>query len=565
MRPHPRGASTSPSSPRAWATCSRCGFVVNHYKLNWQHEWTGTRLTNLRILVCDACLDDPQRQLGTIVIPPDPMPILNARPEQYALDEQPVSVRVTVNGDIRVVFGRGSAWVIERIVSVPGNIYLPSVASANVVVPPYIVSADNGTYSRSPYWAFNNDYGKGALVNGVNFTETITVDTAAFPIQTRMDWNWPSPNSTIRGFPAIIYGTQQTIATPSEIVVPTPKIVDNFTALSVAFNYSVLGPAVDHTVIIDAWLRSSATAPTQANLLWEIDIAVYFDWAAASSNDKYAIKYTSGGYDIVVIPNAGNLAANGLISISPYTASTNLFNNTAMAGSVNGTPGTAPTNTSWFGAPAGLTRTIVGSGTTTAADGTSVNYVDTRWAGTAGAAGTIRWDIFDSSGAPATNNQIWEGEIYLALTAGSWGVSTVTWGLYYYDNSFLIPLGSRNSNPLTTDGASTTGPTSSLLKWRHTAKTANAATTLITFELDISIASGQVVDFTLRTAAPKAGLSIDPQLYSGTVDMRALLSGLKTAGVIVGTEFIAGIEFGPEPVEGVGGISVSDYSVVWSP
>lgn len=126
MRPHPRGAETNPSFPRAWATCQRCGFIVNHYKLSWQFQWAGTRLTNLRVLVCDTCLDVPQRQLGTVLLPPDPMPIMNARPEQYAMDEQPVSVRTTVDGSIRVISGvaqgQGAAWVIERIVSVPGNL-----------------------------------------------------------------------------------------------------------------------------------------------------------------------------------------------------------------------------------------------------------------------------------------------------------------------------------------------------------------------------------------------------------------------------------------------------------
>lgn len=94
--------------------------------MSWQFEWAGTRLTNLRILVCDMCLDEPQRQLGTVLLPPDPMPVMNARPEQYAMDEQPVSVRTTVDGSIRIISGvaqgQGAAWVIERIVSVPGNL-----------------------------------------------------------------------------------------------------------------------------------------------------------------------------------------------------------------------------------------------------------------------------------------------------------------------------------------------------------------------------------------------------------------------------------------------------------
>lgn len=86
-RPHPRMAATDPSSPRAWGTCDRCGFVGNLVDLRFQYDWRGMQLQNLRILVCDPCYDTPQRQLGTIVLPPDPVAVKNARPEPYAIDE----------------------------------------------------------------------------------------------------------------------------------------------------------------------------------------------------------------------------------------------------------------------------------------------------------------------------------------------------------------------------------------------------------------------------------------------------------------------------------------------
>lgn len=96
MRPHPRNAQTDPSAPRAWGTCQRCGFIWNLHTFNWQFEWRGTRLENTQVLVCDYCLDDPQRQLGTVILPPDPVGILNARPESYYTDEQ--TYRVTMSG-----------------------------------------------------------------------------------------------------------------------------------------------------------------------------------------------------------------------------------------------------------------------------------------------------------------------------------------------------------------------------------------------------------------------------------------------------------------------------------
>lgn len=86
-RPHPKRAATNPSSPRAWATCGRCGFISNLVDLRWQFQWRGTQLMNTKLLVCDTCYDTPQRQLGTVILPADPVAVRNARPEAYPMDE----------------------------------------------------------------------------------------------------------------------------------------------------------------------------------------------------------------------------------------------------------------------------------------------------------------------------------------------------------------------------------------------------------------------------------------------------------------------------------------------
>jgi hypothetical protein len=87
MRPHPRRARTNAAHPEAWGTCDRSGFITNQRSLQWQYEWGGTRLYNKRVLVAPDMYDKPQRQLGTIILPPDPVSILNARPEQYGMEE----------------------------------------------------------------------------------------------------------------------------------------------------------------------------------------------------------------------------------------------------------------------------------------------------------------------------------------------------------------------------------------------------------------------------------------------------------------------------------------------
>ena len=76
-------ARTSSSSPQAHAICDRCGFRYNHVDLQWQYDWRGAALQNIRILVCNSCVDVPQDQLRAIVVPADPTPIMQARVQDF--------------------------------------------------------------------------------------------------------------------------------------------------------------------------------------------------------------------------------------------------------------------------------------------------------------------------------------------------------------------------------------------------------------------------------------------------------------------------------------------------
>ena len=80
-------ARTSARNPQAFAICDRCALWYNHVDLRWQYDWAGAGLINKRILVCDTCYDEPQNQLRAIIVPADPVPIVNPRVEPYAWDE----------------------------------------------------------------------------------------------------------------------------------------------------------------------------------------------------------------------------------------------------------------------------------------------------------------------------------------------------------------------------------------------------------------------------------------------------------------------------------------------
>ena len=80
-------ARVNPSSPEAFAVCDRCNFWYNHVDLQWQTEWRGDKLQNIRILVCQRCLDVPFELNRPLHLPPDPPPVRDARPENFYVDE----------------------------------------------------------------------------------------------------------------------------------------------------------------------------------------------------------------------------------------------------------------------------------------------------------------------------------------------------------------------------------------------------------------------------------------------------------------------------------------------
>lgn len=90
-------ARTSARNPQAHAICDRCGFRYNHVNLRWQFDWRGASMQNIRLLVCNTCYDEPQAQLRSIVIPADPVPIVNPRIQDFVVAE--TNTRVTSGQD----------------------------------------------------------------------------------------------------------------------------------------------------------------------------------------------------------------------------------------------------------------------------------------------------------------------------------------------------------------------------------------------------------------------------------------------------------------------------------
>ena len=82
---NPQGfARTSRRKPQAFAICDTCGLQYNRVDLVKNMEYMGNELRWTGFLVCTrTCNDKPQPQLTTPILPRDPQPIDQPRPEQF--------------------------------------------------------------------------------------------------------------------------------------------------------------------------------------------------------------------------------------------------------------------------------------------------------------------------------------------------------------------------------------------------------------------------------------------------------------------------------------------------
>jgi hypothetical protein len=103
-------AKISSRNPRAAAICDACGFAYSHSELRWQMQWSGNKLVNLKQLVCRRCNDIPNQQLRAIVLPADPMPVMNPRVPNY----------VAASTDYRTTSGQNTVDPLTGI-PIPGN------------------------------------------------------------------------------------------------------------------------------------------------------------------------------------------------------------------------------------------------------------------------------------------------------------------------------------------------------------------------------------------------------------------------------------------------------------
>ena len=146
-------ARVSSRNPQAAAICDRCGFVYNHVNLSWQFDWAGASLINKRLLVCSSCNDVPQQQLRAIIVPADPVPIMNPRLQDFA----------TAETNTRATSGQNTVDPRTGLPIINGNTRITQTDKVRVTQqtgePPFGLNEEPGTSIAVPADIGGNDPG----------------------------------------------------------------------------------------------------------------------------------------------------------------------------------------------------------------------------------------------------------------------------------------------------------------------------------------------------------------------------------------------------------------------
>lgn len=111
-----------PNDPHAVGVCDGCSFWVNFLDLRQQMEYRGgsTPVWN-GFLVCTKCYDTPNEapQFKRLVLPPDPVPVLNPRVEQAT--NSGFGYWVTELGDYVNTLDNALTWGGEYVQTIPNS------------------------------------------------------------------------------------------------------------------------------------------------------------------------------------------------------------------------------------------------------------------------------------------------------------------------------------------------------------------------------------------------------------------------------------------------------------
>lgn len=419
-----------------------------------------------------------------------------------------------------------------------------------------VVLNGNAAYYCVPNseYIIRDNVSSGTLARNVDFTETLSVDQATAPNGTVIAWSWPIGGwPQAPSYPEIAYGNNHPPCTTA-----LAKQVNTFATLTEQIAYVEGGPNYTYNPLTEMWLTPTTSWPATPSF----EIELQLDQTLINNSPYYLpINHhmtSPFGADVFL---GGDTNGQQVLIFPTQAYGATLVQNPTMTGSSNGTPGTDPTYANFSVGNLGLTKSIIGSGTTTASDGATIHYVDVGYAGTTSTTGNMQAQIQGygvggawPSGSPGVGLT---GKIYLAVVGGATtNITDVEVQMKFYNSGFnqlAAPGGGNIVSKLTSTpqpfGVYATSP----------ANTAYYSAPSVY----IGANTGQAVSITLRIGSPFYATGGFAALNNTTVDWKAIYADLIAASVITGNEYAHGIEIGPEVYSGAGSFTINTFAVTW--
>ena len=178
-----------------------------------------------------------------------------------------------------------------------------------------VLTSDYQTYHLGAYWADNNVANKGSLVNGVDYTQSITLDDLTFPNNTVMSWTWPdAPTnayapSTVYSDPSIVYGSTPWTTGPG----PASAQLANFSNLTANYNLAITGDPNNVDVIFDLWFTSTPNG----NASTIQDEAIIWLHSPSRTITPSSLSFSDPNYSAPLYVSYNNSGAQTLIQALP--------------------------------------------------------------------------------------------------------------------------------------------------------------------------------------------------------------------------------------------------------
>ena len=135
-----------------------------------------------------------------------------------------------------------------------------------------VISGDWQQVVIGPYTYINNTWGRQNLVNGTDYTQTITYDPALFPRGVSVAWDWPDPgDGRVLSYPALKGGWGPWTQNGTQDYGPQVRDMREY---ALTFDVNLLGATDRFNLALDLWLTSTPFGSSTA-IVTEVFISLH--------------------------------------------------------------------------------------------------------------------------------------------------------------------------------------------------------------------------------------------------------------------------------------------------